>query len=183
MSATQSSPRGSLPSEPPAMRPRPFAPLALVLCLALCFAAAGIGGAVTTPEIDGWYRTLAKPSFSPPDWVFGPVWTVLYAIMGVVLWQIWRTRAPTPDSQAARSRALLAFIVQLMLNVSWSLVFFGLHAPTAALVVIVLLWAAIVWTILAARPVIGGFAYALLPYLAWVSFATALNAAIVMLNG
>lgn len=182
MTATDPS-RDAGPAEPLPSRPRPFAPLALVASFALCFAAAGIGGAVTTPQIEGWYRTLEKPAFNPPDWVFGPVWTLLYAIMALVLWQVFRTRPRTLEEAKERRDALLAFVVQLVLNVSWSLVFFGLHAPAIALAVIVALLAAILWTIVTARRVIGGFAYALVPYAAWVAFATLLNASIVMLNG
>ncbi|WP_181704678.1 TspO/MBR family protein [Chthonobacter rhizosphaerae] len=163
--------------------PRPFAPVALVLSLALCFAAAGIGGAVTTPEIGGWYASLRKPPFNPPDWVFGPVWTVLYGLMAVVLWQIYRTPAADGGGRRLRSRALFAFVVQLVLNVAWSIVFFGLHSPAGGIAVIAALLAAIVWLMRAARPVIGGMTWLLAPYLAWVAFAAVLNVSILALNG
>lgn len=169
-------------TRPPDDRHRPFAPLALVLSLALCFAAAGLGGAVTSPQIDGWYRTIEKPAFNPPDWIFGPVWTVLFIMMALVLWQIWRTPAPAAATARLRRRALAAFVVQLVVNVSWSAAFFGLQSPTAGLVVIVALLASIVWLIRAARPVVGPMTWLLAPYLAWVSFAAVLNLTIVVLN-
>lgn len=169
-------------TRPPDDRHRPFAPLALVLSLALCFAAAGLGGAVTSPQIDGWYRTIEKPAFNPPDWIFGPVWTVLFIMMALVLWQIWRTPAPAAATARLRRRALAAFVVQLVVNVAWSAAFFGLQSPTAGLVVIVALLASIVWLIRAARPVVGPMTWLLAPYLAWVSFAAVLNLTIVVLN-
>jgi translocator protein len=163
-------------------RQRPLAPLALLGALVACFGVAAIGGMVTGSEIGGWYRTLEKPWFNPPDWVFSPVWTVLYLIMAAVLWQIWRTPVQTAAETALRRRAILAFAVQLALNLSWSLVFFGLNSIVGGMVVIVLLWLAIVWTIRAARPVIGRAVWWLAPYLAWVSFAALLNGAILVLN-
>jgi translocator protein len=166
-----------------AQRERPLAPLAMVAAFIVVFAAAAIGSAATTAEIPGWYRALDKPWFTPPDWVFGPVWTVLYAIMALVLWQIWRTRATDAAESRLRRTALVAFAVQLVLNVSWSVVFFGLNSLAGGMAVIVLLWAAIVWTMLAARPVIGDVAmWAFAPYLAWVTFAAVLNLSILVLN-
>lgn len=161
---------------------RPFAPLALILSAALCFAAAGLGSAFTTPQIDGWYATIEKPPFNPPNWVFAPVWTVLFAIMALVLWQIWRTPVIDRETAEDRRNALTAFVVQLVLNVAWSATFFGLQSPGGALAVIVLLLVAIVWTIAAARPVIGWAAFALVPYALWVAYAMILNVSIVFLN-
>jgi benzodiazapine receptor len=161
---------------PPAV---PFAPGLLVLSLALCFAAAAIGSAATMPAIGGWYAGLEKPSFNPPNWIFGPVWTVLYAAMALVLWQILKAR---PADPARRRRAMAAFATQLVLNALWSIAFFGLNSTLGGLVVIVPLWAAILWTYLEARPVVGAWALLLLPYLAWVSFAALLNLSIHLLN-
>jgi tryptophan-rich sensory protein len=149
--------------------------LGLAAAAAVVFGAAGIGGVATARSVGTWYQTLAKPSFNPPDAVFGPVWGILYTLMALALWLVWRTGAgATP--------AVVCFLVQLALNVLWSLLFFGLRRPWLGLIDIVALWAAIVATIVVfarARPLA---AWLLVPYLLWVSFATVLNAAIVWLN-
>jgi translocator protein len=142
--------------------------------VALCLAVGGIAGFATSQSVVDWYPTLAKPSWTPPGWLFGPVWTVLYVMMGVAAWLVWRVG----DARAA----LGIFAVQLALNMAWSFLFFGAKSPISGLVCIVLLWAAIVATIVAFRRKSGVAALLLLPYLAWVSFATALNTAIVTLN-
>jgi benzodiazapine receptor len=172
-------------AKPPTDRPgraRPRALPALGGSLVLVYAAAAVGGAATGPNIEGWYRTLEKPWFNPPDWVFGPAWAVLYTVMALVLWQIWRT--PVDDARQARQRrlALVAFAVQLVLNAAWSVVFFGLNSLAGGMVVVIAMWLAIAWTIAAARPVIGAAAWWLAPYLAWVTFAGTLNFAILRLN-
>jgi translocator protein len=149
--------------------------LALVVLIVLCFAVAGLGGLATTPAIPTWYAGLAKPSWTPPGWVFGPVWSVLYLSMAVAAWLMWRKgNALVP---------LALFAVQLALNAAWSWLFFGLHNPGAALVDIVLLWAAIAATTIAfwRRSLVAGLLF--VPYLAWVSFAAVLNWAIWRLNG
>jgi translocator protein len=149
--------------------------LGLVGWIVLCFAAAGIGGAVTTPNIKNWYVLLAKPSWTSPDWLFGPVWSVLYLSMAVAAWLVWR------KGNALVPMAL--FAVQLTFNLAWSWLFFGLHSPGAAFIDIILLWAAIAATMLAfwrQSPVAGML---FVPYLAWVSFAALLNFAIWRLNG
>lgn len=151
--------------------------IGLVVFFALCFGAAGIGGAVTTPRIANWYAGLAKPAWNPPNWVFGPVWTALYASMAVAAWLVWRRGgllgAKTP---------LLLFGAQLVLNVLWSCLFFGLQSPGLALVDVFLLWAAIAATMLAfwRQSAIAGILFA--PYLAWVAFAGVLNFTIWRLN-
>ena len=160
-----------------AARPLPAQILALVVALAICFGAAYLGQLATTPNIDTWYAGLAKPSFNPPNAIFPVVWTVLYAMMAVALWLVWRT----PPS-AARAVGIAAFVVQLVLNVAWSWAFFGAHSPLLGLVVIVALIAAIVWTVLSFRRTSGLAAILMLPYLVWVSFATVLNASILALN-
>ncbi len=151
--------------------------LALAVFLAACYAAAVLGGFFTPGGTGGWYASLRKPSFNPPGWLFGPVWTVLYACMAVAGWLIWRRRG-----LRAGAGPLAAFAVQLLLNAAWSPVFFGLRAPGPAFGVLVALWLAIVvtaaWFFRVSRPA----GLLLLPYLAWVTFAGALNFQIWRLN-
>jgi len=148
--------------------------LALGGWLALCFAAATSAVFVS---IDGWYATLNKPSWNPPSWLFGPVWTLLYIMMGVAAWLVWRK-----GGWAAQRRPLGLFLIQWFLNTLWTPLFFGMHLIGFALVDIVLLWIAIVVTLAAFWRVSKPAAWLLVPYLAWVSFATALNFAIWQLN-
>ena len=150
----------------------------LVASLAIVYAAAAVGGAVTAPAIGTWYRSLAKPSFNPPNWVFGPAWTVLFTLMGIALFLVWRTS----DSTAEVGSELSIFGVQLVLNVLWSVLFFGLKMPLAALVDIVLLWIAIILTIRSFVRVSRVAGLMLVPYAAWVAFAAALNLAVWRLN-
>jgi tryptophan-rich sensory protein len=158
---------------------RPVASIAaLVAFVALALIAGWIGSLATAPNIPTWYAGLVKPSFNPPNAVFPVVWTVLYIVMGFAAWLVWRT----PADKASRRTALIAWFVQLALNVLWSFAFFGAHSPLAGLIVIVALLIAIVVTILAFRRVDGLAALLLVPYLAWVGFATILNAAIFSLN-
>ena len=150
---------------------------ALVVCLALCYGAAAIGGFFTAGAVRDWYPTLAKPAWNPPAWVFGPVWTILYGMMAVAAWLIWRQRREGPVTMP-----IVLFAVQLLLNAVWSPLFFGLHRLDIAFVDIVLLWlalAATLWLFLKRRRAAG---WLLLPYLLWVSFAAALNFAIWRLN-
>ncbi len=126
-----------------------------------------------------WYASLAKPAWTPPTWVFGPAWTILYAMMAVAAWRLWRRLGARPRESR---RALVLFAVQLALNLSWTPVFFGMQRPDLALVVILFLWVAIAATIVAAWKACRTAAALLVPYLAWVTFATALNAAIWRLN-
>jgi benzodiazapine receptor len=126
-----------------------------------------------------WYASLAKPAWTPPTWVFGPAWTILYAMMAVAAWRLWRRLGARPHESR---RALVLFAVQLALNLSWTPVFFGMQRPDLALVVILVLWLAIAATIVAAWKACKTAAALLVPYLAWVTFATALNAAIWRLN-
>jgi tryptophan-rich sensory protein len=126
-----------------------------------------------------WYASLAKPDWTPPTWVFGPAWTILYVMMALAAWRLWRRRHARPRESR---RALALFAVQLALNLAWTPVFFGMQRPDLALLVIVLLWAAIAATIVAAWRACRTAAALLVPYLAWVTFATALNMAIWRLN-
>ncbi len=152
-------------------------PVKLLVAELLSFAAGGIGSIATIANIPTWYAALEKPFFNPPNWVFGPVWTALYALMGLSLYLVWI--APYKRS---RRRAFAAFGVQLLLNALWSLVFFGLHLTWAGVFIIVLLLAAILATITLFRPISGRAACLLVPYAVWVIFATALNLGIAWLN-
>jgi tryptophan-rich sensory protein len=162
---------------PPANGLRQFA--ALVAFILLCLVAGWLGTLATSPNIAIWYAALNKPSFTPPDGVFPIAWGILYLLMAIAAWLVWR--APYRDP-TARWRALIPFFVQLALNILWSFAFFGAHSPLLGLVVIVLLVGVICWTIARFWPVSAGAAGLLVPYLAWVCFATALNAAILALN-
>ena len=140
---------------------------------------AGILGALfTTQAISTWYVFLNKPFFSPPNWLFGPVWTLLYALMGIAWYLIWLQGWNKKKIRLAS----YYFFVQLVLNSLWSISFFGLQAPVLGLVNISVLWVAIVATMKQFYPLSKTAFYLLIPYIAWVSFATALNAAIVVLN-
>jgi benzodiazapine receptor len=163
-------------AEPPSWT-SPGSILKLVASVALCFAAAALGSLMTMPSIPTWYAGLEKPFFSPPNWIFAPVWTLLYALMAIAFWRVW-----TLGRGSALQAAALAFAVQLVLNVAWSGAFFGLHSPGLALVDIVALLLAIIATISAFARIDSHAAWMLAPYLAWVAFATALNASIWWLN-
>lgn len=147
---------------------------ALVGFILVCLAIGGLGGFVTASSVQTWYPTLTKPSFNPPAWVFGPVWTTLYVMMAVAAWRVWR--------KAGWGAPLNIFAAQLALNCLWSFLFFGMQSPGLALIDIVPLLALILLTIRAFWPIdriAGGL---LMPYAAWVSFATLLNASIWWLN-
>ena len=149
----------------------------LVLLLGLCLGAGYVGSLATAESVDDWYPTLAKPPWTPPDSVFGPVWTTLFVLMAVAAWRVWaRSRL-----EGARL-AFLLFGLQLLLNVAWSVLFFGLRSPGAALLEIPFLWIAILTTILAFRSHSVLAASLLLPYLVWVGFAAYLNYGIWRLN-
>lgn len=153
--------------------------LKLSISLVVCQLAGGLGALFTTAQIPLWYATLAKPALNPPSWVFGPVWTILYALMGIALYLVWSNRRVLPP---VRRTAILIFVAQLALNTLWSILFFGLNNPLAALFNVVALWVAILATIIAFRRISLPASYLLLPYLLWVSFASYLNLAIVILN-
>lgn len=151
--------------------------ISMLLWIALCFLVAGVGGRWTTIEIPGWYRSLNRPAIAPPNWVFGPVWTILYALMAVAAWLVWQT-APSPQ----RSWALGLFLFQLALNLAWSWIFFRRHAIGAALTEVVLLWVMIGATMLIFSRVAPAAAWLMAPYWVWVTFASILNAAFWRLN-
>jgi len=151
--------------------------IGLALSVAVCFAAAGLGSLFTRPAIEGWYASLPKPSWTPPNWVFGPVWTVLYLSMAIAAWLVWR-RGGFPGAKLP----LALFAAQLALNVAWSGLFFGLRTPGAALAEIVLLWLFILATAIAFWPISRVAAWLMLPYLLWVTYAAGLNYSIWRLN-
>ncbi len=150
----------------------------LVISVALCESSGLLATPFTIAAIPVWYQALNKPSFSPPNWVFGPVWTLLYFMMGVSLYLVWKEGLKNKKTKAA----LVFFAIQLILNFLWSVVFFGLRSPEAALIEILVLWFAILFTTLRFNKISKTAACLLIPYLVWVSFATVLNASIVMLN-
>lgn len=141
-------------------------------------AVSALGGAVTTPNIAGWYAGLAKPVFNPPNWIFGPVWTLLYGMMVFALFRILRL----PEATPGRAAAIGLFFAQLALNLTWSFAFFGARSPLLGLVVILPLLALIVLTIWRFRPLDRIASLLMWPYAAWVSFASLLNLSIWWLN-
>jgi benzodiazapine receptor len=149
----------------------------LALSVALCFAAAGLGSLFTRPAIEGWYASLPKPSWTPPNWVFGPVWSALYLSMAIAAWLVWR-RGGFPGAKLP----LALFAAQLALNVAWTVVFFGLRTPGAAFAEIVFLWLFILATAIAFWPISRVAAWLMLPYLLWVTYAAGLNFSIWRLN-
>lgn len=149
----------------------------ILLSFALPLVAGGVAGIVTSQNVRDWYPLLNKPSFTPPNILFGPVWTVLYIIMGISLYLILRE-----PPIAARKKAVIIFGVQLFFNFWWSIIFFQFHLIGWALIDIVLLWICILWMIRQFYRVSDWAANLQWPYLAWVSFATALNASVWYLN-
>ena len=150
----------------------------LVLCVVACLAAGAIGSVFTQQAIPTWYATLAKPAFNPPNWVFMPVWTLLYILMGVAAFLVWRKGLENRQVRIA----LIFFLVQLILNASWSVFFFGLQSPLYGLIVIVVLWVAILFTSLSFYRIYRPAGILLWPYLLWVTFAAVLNESIWLLN-
>ena len=148
----------------------------LLVWIVICFTVAGVSGG-GQPGNPGWYATLARPSIAPPNWVFGPVWTTLYALMAIAAWMVWLS----PPS-ALRTWGIALFLLQLALNFAWSWIFFRMHALGAALAEVVILWAAIGATTLVFAQTTPGAAWLMAPYWAWVSFASVLNAAFWRLN-
>jgi benzodiazapine receptor len=151
--------------------------LKLIVSLILPLGIGAFAGIFTMDAIPGWYETLNQPSFNPPNWVFGPVWTTLYLLMGISLFLIWKQRV-----SKERNRAILVFMIQLILNFCWSFLFFYYHQLGFAFVEIVLLWLSIVTMILLFYKIKPLAAYINIPYLLWVTFATILNAAYYFLN-
>lgn len=167
---------GTMPAIAPNIMQRSATRSALALAgwLVLCFSAAAIGSFFMPGE---WYASLKKPSWNPPNWIFGPVWTVLYTVMAIAAWLVWKR-----GGFAVQTVALSLFLAQLFFNALWSPLFFGLHRPALAFADILLLWLTLLGTIFAfwkVRPVAGAL---LLPYLVWVTFASALNFTLWQMN-
>lgn len=146
--------------------------LKLFLAILLCQGAGLIGSIFTINSVTTWYSTLEKPFFNPPPWIFGPVWTILYLLMGISLYLVWGNKKIT----------LKWFWIQLILNSLWSILFFGLKNPALAFLEIIFLWLAIVLTIQSFWKYNRNAAWLLIPYLLWVSFAGILNLSIALLN-
>jgi translocator protein len=146
----------------------------LIAWLLLCYAAASLGALFMPGD---WYAALRKPTWNPPAWIFGPVWTALYTMMAVAAWLVWKC-----GGFAAQRRPLVLFLVQLALNALWTPLFFGHHLTGLAFAEIILMWLAIAATIAAFRQVHRPAAWLLVPYLAWVGFAAVLNGALWWLN-
>jgi len=151
--------------------------VALLILLAACFAASAIGGALTRPNLD-WYETLTKPGFAPPNSVFPVVWSILYAMMAVAAWLVWRSRGDESDKKTA----LIWFGIQIAINVAWSFAFFFMQRPDYGFGVIMALLVAIVITLVLFAKVSRAGALLLVPYLLWVGFAAGLNFTIWALN-
>jgi len=152
--------------------------LKLIVSIFVCQLAGMIGAVATSASIQTWYVTLNKPFFTPPNWLFAPVWLTLYTLMGISLFLLWRQGVHDRLVQIA----LAIFGIQLLLNAFWSIAFFGLRSPLAGLSVILILWIAIAATILKFLPLSKPAGLLLIPYILWVSIAAALNLAIVLLN-
>jgi len=150
----------------------------LVVAIFACQFAGAIGSVFTTSAIPTWYATLQKPFFTPPNWLFAPAWITLYILMAIAVFLIWRQGLGRKGVKSA----LVIFLVQLVLNALWSVVFFGLQSPLYGMVVILALWVAILLTIIRFFKLSTAAGALLLPYILWVSFASALNIAIFMLN-
>ena len=147
----------------------------LISSVLICQSAGIIGSFFTVSSVSTWYVTLHKPFFNPPAWVFGPVWITLYLLMGISLYLIW-------NSKKKSKPAMVFFSVQLVLNSLWSILFFGLQNPLFAGIEIIILWIAILLTIVSFYKISRTAAYLLIPYILWVSFAAVLNFSIIYLN-
>ena len=147
----------------------------LIVCIVVCLGAAGLGSLLTAPALRPWYADLSKPRWTPPNWLFGPVWTLLFVAMAISAWLVWR-------KFGMRATLMQLFLLHLLLNVAWSALFFGLRSPGLAFVEIVLLWIAILATSIEFWRAVPAAGWLLLPYLIWVGYAAALNFSIWRLN-
>ncbi|MGB8952544.1 MAG: TspO/MBR family protein [Candidatus Aminicenantales bacterium] len=152
--------------------------LKLIVSILVCQLAGFVGSLLTTPSIPTWYEGLSKPSFNPPNWIFSPVWITLYVLMGISLFLVWQKGVGSPQGRMA----LVVFFCQLALNILWSLFFFHLHLPFLAFVEILVLWLAILVTIMSFYRISKLAAVLLFPYILWVSFAAILNFSLWRLN-
>ena len=147
----------------------------LIIAIIIPISAGALGSIFTSQSVDSWYLTLNKPALNPPSWVFGPVWTFLFILMGSALYILWRDKK-------LKDLALYAFVVQMILNIGWSYFFFELQQPLYAFIEILFLWAAIALTLCAFYKKNKVAGWLLIPYIAWVTFAAYLNLMIVILN-
>lgn len=173
----------------------------LIVSVIICEAAGVIGSIFTTPAISGWYTYLEKPGFNPPNWVFAPAWATLFLLMGISLYLVWdkKWKVEVPEEDLAEkswnpistklwigswreANVIIIFSLQLVLNILWSVIFFGLGEPGIAFFEILMLWFAILYTIVNFHKISRAAAYLLLPYLAWVSFASVLSFFVWTLN-
>lgn len=147
----------------------------LIISIIICQLAGFIGSLFTSPSIPTWYAALNKPSFNPPNWLFAPVWTALYLLIGIALYLVW-------INKKRNKSAITFFTIQLMLNSLWSLLFFGLKNPFLAFIEIIILWSFILLTMISFYKISKPASYLLIPYILWVSFAALLNFSIWLLN-
>jgi len=172
----------------------------LVTSIIICEVAGVVGTLFTTPQIGTWYQTIKKPSFNPPNWIFGPVWTTIFVLMGIALYLVWEKNWEPHDLKISKGKPwnkfskkfyngnwrklniILIFSVQLILNILWSLVFFGMNSPMGGFFVLVMLWFAILFMIINFYRVSKATLWLLLPYILWVSFAGVLNFSIWIIN-
>jgi tryptophan-rich sensory protein len=175
--------------------------LKLLISIIICELAGFVGSVFTMPEINGWYKNLNKPSFNPPSWIFGPVWTIIFILMGISLYIVWSKKWEIKNKTKSdkikawnslsqkffsgswqKANIILIFVTQLTLNVLWSIIFFGAHSPGVAFFEILMLWVAIIFTIINFYRVSKNAALLLIPYILWVSFAGFLNLFIWIIN-
>jgi benzodiazapine receptor len=149
----------------------------LIISITVCYFVAVLGGWATFQSVQTWYLTINKPSFNPPSWLFGPVWSVLYTLMAIAFWLVWKTK-----DMPSKTFAMQLFLIQLALNLLWSFLFFYFKTPFWAFLEIILMWTTILFTIIYFYKINPWSAYILIPYLLWVGFATILNGSIWILN-
>ena len=150
----------------------------LIVAIVICQLAGIVGSLFTTPAISTWYVTIQKPSFTPPNWLFGPIWITLFTLMGISLYLVWKKDLKNKDVKSS----LFIFFVQLVLNSLWSILFFGLRSPFYAFIEIIILWVAIAITIIKCYKISKMAGLILLPYIVWVSIALTLNFYVLILN-
>jgi tryptophan-rich sensory protein len=150
----------------------------LIISILICQLAGILGSFFTAPAITTWYATINKPAFNPPNWIFAPVWTLLFLLMGISLYLIWEKGLENEKVK----KAIFYFAIQLLLNIGWSFLFFGLRSPLAGFLEIIILWLAILMTIIKFYRISKPAGLLLLPYILWVSFAAFLNFSVWQLN-
>jgi benzodiazapine receptor len=155
-----------------------FKALPIIISILITLSIAYVASIFTQPQIQGWYTTLHKPSFNPPNWLFAPVWIIIYILIGIAAYLVWKLR----NGSATYKITITIYIIQLLLNCSWSIVFFGMHQVFAALIIIISLLVAIILNINWFGLFNKVAAWLLVPYLLWVSFASLLNLSIYILN-